>query len=404
MENKRQLIDTLYERHQGKPNYRRAIQEDYFLTTGDELPIGTLKHHIKRIKKAGKRPPVAEMGGFADQRFNSDGSITSQIRKRLTQKKVFSNEELLELHTINTKENEIKQIVSNEWTMTNKDGETFYNFQSKIIAVPLKEGGLTFEDFRELVREEPIKFDVPLVGVGTRNLVVGMADIHLGVTTIEMILNEIAEIMEIAENGYDTIVIEQLGDYFHSSQMKQSITLKGTILQTVDMAKAWNDGKSLMIRLIDHFLKHCNKVQIETAMGNHSGNLEYVLLDFIKERYSLLENERVVVNNHLDWRTAYKVGNVGIMLAHGDNTPPQKLVGKFAAEYPQLWGSVEHREVHTGHRHSKFKEIDENGIVIRQFPTKKPTDDYEDEKGYISRKLIEVIEYDEDRSKVIYEI
>lgn len=404
MENKRQIIETLYERHQGKPSYRKAIQEEYFLTTGDKLPLGTLKYHIERIRKLKKQPPAPEVGGFADQKFNSDGSITSQIRTRLTQKKIFSNEELLELHLINPKENEVKQIVSNEWTMTNKDGETFYNFQSKIIAIPLKEGVLTLEDFRELVREEPRRFDVPLIGVGTRNLVVGLADIHLGLTTIEMLLNEIAEIMEIAENGYDTIVIEQVGDYFHSSQMKKSITLAGTILPTVDMAKAWNDGKSLMVRLIDHFLKHCNKVQIETAMGNHSGNLEYVLLDFIKERYSLLENDRVVVNNHLDWRTAYRVGNVGIMLAHGDKVAPAKLVQKFAAEYPLLWGSVEHREVHTGHRHNKFKEIDENGIVVRQFPTPKPTDEYEDEYAYMSRKLIEVIEYDEDRSKVIYEI
>lgn len=334
----------------------------------------------------------------------ADGSIVENIERHFREPvEPITPEEFMELHKKDPNKFVFVNGDSNVWTVTNGSGEIFYNVQSKIKVRPLRDNELTIDEFIELMRKDPEPLEIDLVGVGERNLVIGLADLHFGVTSFEYLKQQLAEVMDVVSNGYNTIVIEQLGDLFHSSQMKETITLKGTILPTVDMVKAWHDAKSFYFTLIEHCAKYANKVQIEHAAGNHSGNLEYGFLDLIKERYELT-NINLEVNNHNRWRTAYRLGNVGIMLAHGDNVKLKDLPSKFANEYKLLWGNTETHEAHTGHKHESFKEIEQDGVVMRQFPTPKPTDDWEDMKGYNSRKIIELIEYDEDRSRGTYEI
>lgn len=339
-----------------------------------------------------------------NRKVYEDGSIVENIERH------FRNEvepktpaEFMELHKYDPSEFVFVNGESTVWTVTNGEGETFYNVRSKIKVRPLEDNELSLDGFIEMMRKDPEPLEIEMAGVGTRNLVIGLADLHFGVTSMELLKEQLAEVMDTVSNGYDTIVIEQLGDLFHSSQMKETITLRGTILPTVDMVKAWHDAKAFYFSLIEHCAKHSNKVQVEHAAGNHSGNLEYGFLDLIKERYEL-SDINLEVNNHNGWRTAYRLGNVGIMLSHGDTVKLKDLPGKFANEYRLLWGDTESHEVHTGHKHESFKELEQDGVVMRQFPTPKPTDDWEDMKGYNSRKMIELIEYDEDRSKGTYEI
>jgi hypothetical protein len=227
---------------------------------------------------------------------------------------------------------------------------------------------------------------------------------HFGVTTVEMLQSDLAEIMDIIENGYKTIVIAQLGDLFESSQMKESLTLRGTILPSVDMVKALADAKSFYHTIIDHAVKHCKDVRVEHACGNHSGNLEYFFMDALQDRYNMLECNSVKVNNHNDWRVAFKIGNVGVMMTHGDTVKLKDAAGKFAKEYSVLWGDCESHEVWVGHKHHDFTYTDINGIIHRQFPTPKPTSDFEDKHGYLSRKLINAVEYDDIGEKGTYKI
>ena len=241
---KRGLIEELYHKHKEFKNGvyvgdRVKMQKEYFEVTGEEITSSTLSNYIRDIDK----DIDYSNQDLAKYSEDSNGNITSEIRKRMKAKLVYTNRELLELHSINPDENQIKQIISNEWTMTNKDGMQYYNFQSKIIAVPIGAEGLTFEEFFKQIKEPPVKFKKRLIGIGTRNLVIGLADLHFGPTTVEQLEEELSEICEIVENGYDTIVIEQLGDLFESSQMKDAVTLKGTILPTVDMVKALRDAK-----------------------------------------------------------------------------------------------------------------------------------------------------------------
>lgn len=364
-----------------------------------------------KIRDSSKITNRNRMAGIKDEQavkdkvsIDNDGSIVEEIERLFREPtKPKTPDEFMALHKYDPESFVYVGGESTVWTVTNGEGETFYNVRSKIKVRPLSDNELSLSTFIDLMRKDPEPINIELVGVGTRNLVIGLADLHFGITDFAMFKDKLSEIFDVVANGYDTIVIEQLGDLFHSSQMKESITLRGTILPTVDMVKAWHDAKSFYIALIEHCLKHSNKIQIEHAAGNHSGNLEFAFLDLIKDRY-LLINDRVEVNNHNEWRTAYRLGNVGIMLSHGDTVKLAALPGKFADEYRMLWGDTESHEVHTAHRHNKFKEHEVDGVVMRQFPTPKPTDDFEDKWGYSSRKMIELIEYNEDRSKVVYEI
>ena len=408
--NREDLLKELWQKYAtktagGYQSDRKKISEEFLEITGETIANSTISNYtgkwdleeLYNIKNGITTEPL-KYG------VDKDGNITSEIKKRMAAKRQFTNRELLELHAINPEENEIKQIISNEWSMTNKDGIIYYNFQSKIIAVPIAANGLTLEQFAELMKEQAPYIKLKQIGVGERNLVIGLADMHFGVTSLEQLVEQLSEICEIVENGYNRIVIEQLGDLFHSSQMKESITQKGTILQTVDMVKANKDAKSFFNTLIEHCVQYAREVRVEHACGNHSGNLEYFFMDALKDKYEY-DGSRIKVNAHNEYRSVYRLGNVGIMISHGDTIGLKKLPSSFANEYSVLWGETETHEVHTGHKHNKFTEEEgDYGVVMRQFPTPKPTSDFEDKYGYLSRKLINAVEYGDDGEKGTYKI
>ena len=74
-------------------------------------------------------------------------------------KQTFSKDELLELHGIDPDEFKIKNITSNEWSMTNGSGDKFYNFQSKILAEPLTAKDISYEQIADLLSKLKPKKD-----------------------------------------------------------------------------------------------------------------------------------------------------------------------------------------------------------------------------------------------------
>lgn len=323
--------------------------------------------------------------------YKEDGSISSFIRTRLDEKKTFSKNELLELHGLDPDEFKIKNITSNEWSVTSGSGDKFYNFQSKILAEPVLTSDITPEQMVELLagRITPVKIDK--IGTGENNLVIQLADLHFGVTKLKDTKEKLSKLIDRIDYGYKTIVIEQLGDLFHSSQMRSSQTLRGTLLDDVDMTQAIEDAKTFFDTVLIKCLECSQEVIIEHASGNHSGNMEYMFLIYLESKYP-----EVTVNYHNDTRTAYQLGNVGIMLSHGDTVALNKLPMLFANEYKQLWADSEVCEIHTAHKHNKYTEQEIDGVVLRQAPTIKPNDLYEITNGWTTnRKIIQVIEYDE---------
>lgn len=418
-QDKQKLLEELWQKYAekisgGYRSDRKKIIEDYTALTGDTITSSTLSNYTRNMDfdaLYAEREQPEELVHSVD----SGGGITSTIRQRMLEKRVFTNKELLELHAINPRENQLDRIVSNEWSMTNADGKTYFNFQSKIIAKPIVETGMTMEEFIQAIKVDPEPMRIDAIAIGETNLGIGLADLHFGRTTREMLKRHLSQAMDrIERGGYKTILIAQLGDAFESSQMKQSITLAGTILPSVDMAQAIQDFKWFMHTLIEHSSRHCETVVVTSVCGNHSGNLEHVVMDGLRDRYSLLDKfdhngeylgkGKVIVRAGNDYRTVEMLGNVGIMLSHGDGVKLKDLPLKFASEYPMLWSAAEHREAWSGHKHNKFIESDVDGNVMRQFPSPKPPTDYEDKWGYNSRELMLMVEFTDDTSIATYEI
>ena len=343
-------------------------------------------------KQIVQRNPHDKAEDVDKKNYREDGSISSFIRTRLDDKQTFSKEELLELHGLDSKEFKIKTITSNEWSMTVGTGERHYNFQSKILAEPILSSDITPEQVAELLAGRIQPVEVKKISIGENNLVIQLADLHFGVTKLKDTTDKLRKLVDRIDYGYKTIVIEQLGDLFHSSQMKISQTLKGTLLDDVDMAQAIEDAKTFYDMVLTKCLECSRKVIVEHAGGNHSDNFEYMFLNYLEAKYPQVE-----VNYHNETRRAYKLGNVGIMISHGDTVGLNKLPMLFANEYKLLWADSTVCEVHTAHKHNKYVEQEIDGVVLRQAPTIKPNDLYEIKNGWTgNRKIIQVIEYDEE--------
>ena len=181
--------------------------------------------------------------------------------------------------------------------------------------------------------------------------------------------------------------------------MKSSQTLKGTLLEDVDMEQAIEDAKQFYIQVIEKCLQSANHVCIEHANGNHS-DFEYLFLMYLETAYP-----QVKVNKHTEPRSVYQLGKVGIMLSHGDTVKLDKLPMLFATEFKLMWCNSEHVECHTAHKHNKYTEQEIDGLTLRQAPTIKPNDLYEITHGWTTnRKIIQCIEYDLNGPVATYDI
>lgn len=232
-----------------------------------------------------------------------------------------------------------------------------------------------------------------------RNLVIPLADLHFGITKIDDLTSKLLSLGKIMKDkNYKVVAIEQLGDLFHSSLMKKTQTQKGTILDDVDMVEAIEDAKTFYDAIIRCALAHSQEVHIYHTEGNHSGNMEYMFLEYLEAKYP-----EVKVFNNNDYRYYYQLDNVGFMIAHGDYAK-KGLPMLFANEADTIWSSSTSREIHTGHFHSE-KTVDHDGVMHRQFGTMKPNDPYEVSNGYtMNKKELQVLEYDANSLKVTYNL
>ena len=326
--------------------------------------------------------------------YGSDGKVDDI---KITAKYLLLNEQtqktpedILEYLNLDVNDWRIVSAIPNQWTTPTDKGPK-WNFQLKVNVKPKLDDELTFENITEILKQEIEPYTVKQVAHSAHNLVIPLPDLHFGVTKRHDVQNHLDRMLDVIDKGYKTIVIEQLGDLFHSSQMWSSQTLKSTILQDVDMVAAWNDAKWLFDVLVTATLKNSTKVYVKQMAGNHSGNMEFAFMEYLQAKYP-----QVVVHNNIKFRDAYLLDNVGIMLAHGD-LAPKNLPMLFANEFGGVWSLSHSREIHKGHFH-KEKIVDEGGVISRQLGTVKPNDNYEIMNGWtLSKKELYALEYDSDK-------
>lgn len=380
--------------NEGYTNKEIAIilSNDY----GREFTKISVKSKRQRLNKVTPPRTVDGQSINENKRYNIDGTISQaefDVKMAFYQKDSKTPEDILKYKGYDPQEWEISQVTTNEWTTTTADIQK-WNQQLKFVVKP-KHNAFNASAFTEPI--EPVKLTA--IKTGDRNLFIGLADWHFGITKLEDLQDKLARMIEVISKGYKQIVIGQLGDLFHSSQIKKSVTMAGTQLDDVDMEQAIKDARSFFDVLVTECVRHSKQVTVEHAGGNHSENLEYMFLLYLEAKYPDIK-----VNYHNKYRQAFMLDNVAIMITHGQYGKRKDLPMLFATEYSDIWSNATTREIITGHFHMQ-QTNDYQGVIHRQLGTIKPNDNYEIENGWtMGKKVLQLFEYDSERLRVTYDI
>ncbi|MDP0487160.1 helix-turn-helix domain-containing protein [Leuconostoc mesenteroides] len=370
------------------------IVESLYADTGIYYPVRSVRRYMNPKQL---QPHNDENDHFSIEPKYSYGSDGKVDDIKITAKYLLLNEQtqktpedILEYLNLDVNDWRIVSAIPNQWTTPTDNGPK-WNFQLKVNVKPKLDEELTPQDIANLFKADIKPYTVNQVARDTHNLVVPLPDLHFGITTMLDVKGHLDRLLELINKVYKTIVIEQLGDLFHSSQMWSSQTLKGTLLDEVNMVQAVEDAKQFFDVLVTAALQNSTTLHIKQMAGNHSGNMEYMFMEYLKAKYP-----QAVIKNNIKFRDAYLLDNVGIMLAHGD-LAPKNLPMLMANEFGGVWSLSHSREINKGHFH-KEKTVDEGGVISRQLGTVKPNDKYEIMNGWtLSKKELYALEYDSDK-------
>lgn len=319
---------------------------------------------------------------------HADGSIEKVKSIEMTEEQSKDDGFLLKAHGFDPEKWEIINAKTGFWEQNSNNSGKTKLYSSRITVKPIK-NEFSIDKVIEKLTQEVKPYHAPKNTFKSKNnMVLPLADMHFGITKLHDLEQHIDNMLPKLQQEHDTFVIEQLGDLFHSSQMWSAQTMKGTLLDEVDMVEAVDNAKTFFDTIIKNI--NANKIIIKQMAGNHSGNMEYMFMEYLKAKYPDVE-----VDNNVKYRDAYILGNVGIMMAHGDFAR-KGLVSLFPNEFKKIWGLSEQAYIHSGHFHTQ-KTTDEGGIVWQQFGTIKPNDKYEISNGWtLSKKTLYLLEYSED--------
>lgn len=330
------------------------------------------------------------------------GEVTNEIKRRMREKKVFTDDELLELHALDPDKFKIRVVTSNEWTMTESGGEQYYNFQSKIVAEPKAVEDIDWDELGERLadRVTPKQPKEPQNVDDERYLVIPMYDLHFGANSIEDYDDSLAKIYKQLETEYKRVLIISGGDILDSDN-HQSTTASGTQLETTDLNQAWDDAFDFFDLIIDKALDYAEEVELLYVPGNHDYTSGQTLFKPLNRLYR--DEDRLTINDEQESFKATLLGSNFIGATHGIKRNKKDYPMIFATQFSQIWGAegVHTREVYTGHLHFEHT-VDMNGLVIRQMPTRNEENQWSRDNGFMgSHKRFMLIEYSEHGTEMI---
>lgn len=388
-------ISEFIKEHVGLGDTHQSISNQIYDVFGVNIARRTIGNHIAHLHTPEVGLNVPSMPSKTSYRdngtqlsINADGSQTSSTVIQMQADQIKDVNYVLRAHGFSETDWELVSARNNFWQQNNSEQGLVDLYQSKITVKP-KTHELSVEKFLEQLKTDVKPYQFAATKNKTENnMVLPLADLHFGITKIADLEEHLHKIIPIIQQPHDTFVIEQLGDLLHSSQMWTTQTMRGTMLDEVDMVQAIEDAKSLFHLIITNI--NANHIIVKQMAGNHSGNMEYLFMEMLKVKYP-----NVSVENNVKYRDAYLLGNVGILIAHGD-LAKKGLTSLFPTEFKDVWSKSKQHYLHTGHYHNE-KLTDNAGIVWQQFGTPKTTDKYEEQNGWsLSKKSMYLLEYNPD--------
>lgn len=229
-------------------------------------------------------------------------------------------------------------------------------------------------------------------------LEIPLFDMHFGIADLAFYQKVLEKILRlITSKHWDLIVIPVGQDLFHNDSIEKGITTKGTIIEKVDMRKAFYDAKTFYCNIIETALKNANGVKVMYSAGNHDKTVGWMFVEVLKERYGDIVDDTTKERKAILWNGCF----VGVTHGSKKADNPNGLRGYFTMEYPMEFAAAKVREIHAGHlHHEEGKDV--YGVQVRRLSTGNKDDDWTIDEGYKSQKRFMLFEYAPNELKCIH--
>ncbi|MGD6876787.1 hypothetical protein [Bacillus infantis] len=305
---------------------------------------------------------------------------------------------LLEAHGFDKNTWELVNAKNNIWNVHSKQDGVQTLYSSKITVKP-KVSGFNMEQFIEVVAKnaKPIHIEKQESSLSHSKLLeVSLYDMHFGVSSLEYYQPHLEEIVhKIRSRSWDKVLFVVGQDLLHNDNFKGQ-TANGTMIEKVDMVKAFDDALQFYKTVISEALEVAKNVDCIYVKGNHDESISYGFFRTLQATFPQVNFE-----GSLKQRKGFTWEKVFIGLTHGDKGT-NRMVENFMTEYGKLIANAEVKEIHSGHLHQEIVK-DKFGISQRTLSTANMTDGWHDDNGFIgANKRFQLFEYSPKSLDAIY--
>ncbi|MGG2091257.1 hypothetical protein AB1283_00640 [Bacillus sp. S13(2024)] len=328
----------------------------------------------------------------------TDGSHKSDKLIRMTNEQSKDVEYLLEAHGFDKKSWELVNAKNNIWNVHSKQDGVQTLYSSKITVKP-KVIGFDIDKFLKKAKKEinPISIaNKTTEGAGL--LEIPLFDLHFGVNTYESYLPVRDKILsKINSKKWNKIFFIIGQDLLHNNGFDGK-TSSGTIIEKVDMDKAWNDAFTFYCDLINAAQNNSNGVECSYSIANHDDSMSWAFVKCLEIKFP-----EVKFDTSKKARKSFVWNDVFIGYAHG-HKGASRLHENFLSDFGKQMAVAEVVEIHTGHIHTETAK-DKFGVLVRTLSTKGKTDDWHDDMGFVgAHKRFQLFEYSPNSLEAIYYI
>lgn len=327
-----------------------------------------------------------------------DGSHKSDRLLKMSAEQSKDVSFLLKAHGYDEKEWELTGAKNNIWNIySKKDGvQTLYS--SRITVKPLKQG-FDYEAFLERanIKIKPIH-KKKTVKNGENLLEIPLFDLHFGIGDYDYYKPIQEDILDkIKSKKWDTIFFIVGQDLLHNNGFDAK-TSKGTLIEKVDMTKAWDDAFRFYSELLYEAQDNASNVDVSYSIANHDDSMAWAFVKCLEVKFPDInfDTDKKV-------RKSYVWNDVFIGYTHG-HKGANRLHESFLADFGKQMALAEVVEIHSGHLHSE-KAKDKFGVLIRTLSTGARTDEWHQDEGFVgAHKRFQLFEYAPNALKSIYYI
>lgn len=337
---------------------------------------------------------------FGSVTRNSDGSVVANKLISLNQAQSLSDTDILTIFGYDPDSFRLNSFSYSAWGKDKATGQPLVSAKIKISRVT---NTVTTNDFINVINNEvepviPTSFQRQTSTQSTdQSLVIPLFDMHFGITDLEVAYTYLCHLEDlISDKQYKDVVLIFGGDTFHSDFMTKTQTAKNTQLDHVDNKQALKDATSFFDDLIRIVNSHADHIDVLAVGGNHDYDKQYLFM------YAMSIKWQKFAEFHLttETRQYFQVGHVMLAVLHGDQAL-NKIANLMSTEQPQMWADCTARIALSGHFHKNvIKQVGNNddGVMLYQCSTIKPSDQYEQDRGFtMSSHKLEVFTLNDHR-------